>query len=122
MGSMYLLIFAMVADVCEYDLRRNGSDRAGVFAAALSWTIKFGIMLALACSGYVLEYTGFDATLGPAQEADTLFRMRIIYAIVPASGFVVSACLVAFFPLNARVMNRLRAEENHETARTHPTV
>ncbi len=122
MGSMYLLIFAMVADVCEYDLRRNGSDRAGVFAAALSWTIKFGIMLALACSGYVLEYTGFDATLGPAQEADTLFRMRIIYAIVPASGFVVSACLVAFFPLNARVMNRLRAEENHEPARTHPTV
>lgn len=118
MSSMYLLIFAMVADVCEYDLRRNGADRAGVFAAALSWTIKFGIMLALACSGYVLEYTGFDAALGPEQAEATLFRMRLIYAVLPASGFVVSACLVAFFPLNARSMKRLR--ELYNTDVTEP--
>lgn len=114
MSSMYLLIFAMVADVCEYDLKSSGVDRAGVFAAVLSWVIKFGIMLALVISGYILEYTGFDAALGENQTPEAIFRMRWIYAIVPASGFVISALLIAFFPLSARRLNQLRELKNNE--------
>ncbi len=114
MSSMYLLIFAMVADVCEYDLHRSGLDRAGVFAAVLSWVIKFGIMLAMVLSGFILEYTGFDQKLGADQLPEAILRMRLIYAIVPASGFVISAILVAFFPLSMRKMNLLRELKGYE--------
>ena len=74
------------------------------------------IMLALVLSGYILEYTGFDAALGENQTPEAIFRMRWIYAIVPASGFVISAILIAFFPLSARRLNQLRELESSEIA------
>jgi GPH family glycoside/pentoside/hexuronide:cation symporter len=104
---MYQLIFAMVADVCEYDTLVNGKERAGTFAAVLSWSIKFGIMAALFMSGFVLNITGFDAKL-PTQLPETIVRMRLIYATIPAAGFVISAVMIMLFPVSAAKLEELR--------------
>jgi len=81
------------ADVCDFDELKGGHRREGLFGAVFWWVVKLEMALALALSGYALNYTGFDVALGGAQSDHTLFLMRLIDVSVPALASVIAIFL-----------------------------
>ena len=111
-SCVLMLCESMLADVCDLDEVANGSRREAMFSAIYGWFSKVGLTLALALSGLLLVWCGFDIALGAAQTAGTILAMRILAAVVPASGMFVAIVLIAFYPLNERRMQEVRKTLN----------
>jgi GPH family glycoside/pentoside/hexuronide:cation symporter len=76
-GSLFTLICAMVADVCDYDELQTGKRREGMFGAIYWWMVKIGMSVAGLLTGVTLNASGFDVAKGVAQSAATLFALRL---------------------------------------------
>jgi len=76
-GSLFTLICAMVADVCDYDELQTGKRREGMFGAIYWWMVKIGMSVAGLLTGVMLNASGFDVAKGSEQSANTLFILRL---------------------------------------------
>jgi glycoside/pentoside/hexuronide:cation symporter, GPH family len=110
LGALFTLMGSMMADVCDFDELKSGQRREGMFGAVFWWVVKLGMALALALSGYALNYTGFDVALGGAQSDRTLFLMRLLDVSVPAVTSLIAIALVARYPLSEAKTREVRAE------------
>ena len=74
--------------------------------------------VALAVGGLVLNWTGFDVTLGGAQSARTLYLLRVADVWIPfvASGLAIWA--MARYPLTEDRAYEVRAELDRRRAAT----
>ncbi len=107
--ALWMLLFSMMADVCDYDEYHNHLRREGIFAAVLSWVGKVGITLGVVAGGYILVWTGYNQTPGAVQTAQTLLNMRLYYVIVPTVGLALAALALAPYALGARKVAELKA-------------
>lgn len=105
--ALWTLLFSMVSDICDYDELMNGLRREGVFAAILSWVAKAGMTVCGIFAGYVLVGSGFDKALGTQSETTNLY-MRLWFALVPATGFLLSIIMMTFYPLTENKVNRIK--------------
>ncbi|MEY3479919.1 MAG: hypothetical protein RIQ71_694 [Verrucomicrobiota bacterium] len=110
LGGLFVLMGSMIADVCDFDELKTGQRREGMFGAVFWWVVKLGMALALALSGYALNYTGFDVNLGGAQSAHTLLLMRLLDVGVPAIASLIAIALVAPYPLSEAKARAVREE------------
>jgi len=117
LGALFTLMGSMVADVCDFDELKSGQRREGMFGAVFWWVVKLGMALALALSGYALNYTGFNVDLGGNQSERTLFLMRLLDVAVPAAASVLAIALVARYPLTEARAREVRAELEHRRGR-----
>ncbi|NBQ64370.1 MAG: MFS transporter, partial [Verrucomicrobia bacterium] len=101
---------SMVADVCDFDELQTGQRREGMFGAVFWWVVKLGMALALALSGYALNFTGFDVNLGSGQSERTLFLMRLLDIGVPALTSALAILLVAAYPLTEAMAHEVRTQ------------
>jgi glycoside/pentoside/hexuronide:cation symporter, GPH family len=106
LSAIWTLLASMTADVTDLDELENGTRREGSFGAFYGWTMKLGFAFCFFISGYVLEWTGFDAALGGGQSERTLYAMRVLYTWIPVVGLLIAMIVIARFPIN-----RARAEE-----------
>ena len=102
------LMPSMVADVVDVDELETGERREGLFGSIFWWVVKLGLSLALAGSGFLLNWTGFDVALGAAQSESALTAMRALDAFVPALLSAVAIWAVHKYPI---------AEESASTVR-----
>jgi len=61
-------------------------------------------------SGLALNIVGFDAALGGQQNPDTIFSMRLLLGGSTAAIGLLSMMVLAFYPLNERKLNAIRAD------------
>ena len=107
-AGFWVLISSVIADVIDYDELETGQRREGSFAACQSWITKVGIALGVGASGWILQFTGFDAKL-PAQTDHAIFMMRILLTGIPVLGLFISLVIVLRFPLTEQRMHEIRA-------------
>lgn len=107
-SCVLMLCESMLADVCDLDEVENGSRREAMFSAIYGWFSKVGLTLALALSGVLLVWSGFDITLGAEQTPGTILTMRILAAVVPASGMLAAIILISFYRLSESRMKEVR--------------
>ena len=93
-----------------------------MFGAVFWWVVKLGMALALALSGYALNFTGFDVALGGGQSGETLFLMRLLDVGVPALASLLAIALVAFYPLTEAAAREVRAQLEARRGRAAPAV
>jgi len=122
LGALFTLMGSMVADVCDLDELQTGQRREGMFGAVFWWVVKLGMALALALSGYALNFTGFDVALGGAQSAQTLFLMRLLDVGVPALTSLLAIILVAFYPLTESAAREVRTKLEARRGRPAPAI
>jgi len=115
LSCMWTLASSMLADICDLDELRTGRRREGMFGASYSWACKAGIALTMILSGYMLNWSGFDAAV-EVQPEQVLTNMRLLYMLVPMGFVGLAALLIAFYPLTEKRVHELQAElaENHE--------
>ena len=107
-AGFWTLYGSMLADVVDHDELDSGQRREGSFSACQSWISKVGIAIGVGASGWILQFTGFDAAL-PAQSEHTLFMMRFMLSAIPVLGLVAALIAILGFPLTETRMQEIRS-------------
>ena len=109
-GSLFTLICAMVADVCDYDELTTGQRREGMFGAIYWWMVKIGMSLAGLLTGLMLNASGFDVALGGAQSAKTLFLLRVFDVGTAMATSALAILVIATFDITEEKAHQIRLE------------
>lgn len=118
----YLIPWAMMPDVIEYDEWETGQRREGVFYGFMVFLQKIGIAIAIYMVGQTLEWSGYVtpevAGAETIQPESALTALRIIIGPIPALIILAGIILVYFYPITrtahanmVAALERRRAEE-----------
>jgi glycoside/pentoside/hexuronide:cation symporter, GPH family len=107
-SGLWVIVPSMNADIVDDDELRGGVRREGSFAAVFSWLLKAGQSVAVALSGHVLVWTGFEAVKAGAQDAGTLMNMRLCFAVFPSAAYLLALALLALYPITESSANLTR--------------
>ena len=97
-SGMQFLPRAIMADVLDHDRAESGEERAGLYYAFLTTTLKVGLGAGIALAFYLADLGGFD----PATARSTGEGIEVVRYITGVSSTVLAlACLLAIwrFPL-----------------------
>ena len=82
---------------CDLDEKKTGRRREGMFGASYSWACKAGIALTMILSGYMLQWSGFNAEI-KVQPESVITNMRLLYMLVPMVFVGLAVLLTCFYP------------------------
>jgi glycoside/pentoside/hexuronide:cation symporter, GPH family len=109
----YLIPWAMMPDVIEYDELQTGQRREGIFYGFMVFLQKACLALGIYLVGLVLSWTGYitptDATPIPVQPETALAAIRWLIGPLPALILAASLVLVYFYPITRPEHARVRA-------------
>jgi len=108
LGGLFTLMGSMIADVCDVDELQSHERREGMFASIYWWVVKLGMAAALAISGVLLNYTGFDVALGRDQAAETLLMMRMFDVAIPLLASAIAIWLIASYSVTEQKAHEVR--------------
>lgn len=95
--GFWLLMPAYLGDISDYYERTSGQSCQGTLSALYGIAVKIGASVALLLTGYILIVCGFDAEMPHEAMAGPIFNMRILFAVVPGIGLVISYFAMARF-------------------------
>ena len=105
--AVWLLAYSMLGDICDFDELSSRRRREGSFGAVFSWIFKFGIAAVLCLSGSMVSLAGIDAH-SPRQTEEALFRLRLMFAVVPGIFMLAGIVLMCFYPLSQERIRKIR--------------
>ncbi len=109
LGGLFTLMMSMTADVCDLDELENGMPRReGTFGAVYWWMIKLGQALALALSGLVLKFAGFQPN-AEIQEGNTMFYLRLADIIIPSATALIAIWIMWKYDLTEQKAKEIKA-------------
>jgi glycoside/pentoside/hexuronide:cation symporter, GPH family len=108
-AGFWTLYGSTLADVVDYDESLTGQRREGSFSACQSWISKVGIALGVGASGWILQFTGFDAKQ-EIQDPNAIFMIRILLSGIPVIGLVLALIAVVRYPLTESRMDDIRRQ------------
>jgi glycoside/pentoside/hexuronide:cation symporter, GPH family len=109
-AGFWTLYGSTLGDVVDYDELQTGQRREGSFSACQSWISKVGIALGVGASGWILQFTGFDAKLEAAQSPHAIFMIRILLSTIPVVGLVLALLSLLRFELTEARMAEIRGK------------
>jgi GPH family glycoside/pentoside/hexuronide:cation symporter len=107
-GSGNLMLRAMVADVADAHLLKTGEDRAALFFSVFSISMKAAAAVAVGLALPLVAWLGFDP--GARNTPEALHGLQLVFALGPAVAHLVSAALVAGFPLDEAAHAEVRRQ------------
>lgn len=103
-ATAYVLPWAMIPDLVEYDQQRTGQRREGSYYAFASFFQKlatggaiWGMGLALAKTGYITPSPGSPL---PTQPAQAVLAIRVFAGPVPAVLLLIAILFAWFYPIS----------------------
>lgn len=106
-GSLFVLMMSMTADVIDLDELTSGKRREGIFGAIYWWMVKFGFAIAGLLSGAILSVVGFesDATV---QTEQAITGLRAFYSGVPILGTLIAMFVMWDYDVTEERANEIR--------------
>lgn len=98
-GSGNLMLRAMVADLADRQRLDSGRDRTGLLFSIFSLTGKTATAVAVGLALPLVGALGFKP--GPGNTPEALLALKLVFALGPALAHLISAGLIAGFPLDA---------------------
>jgi GPH family glycoside/pentoside/hexuronide:cation symporter len=109
----YLIPWAMMPDVIEYDELETGQRREGIFYGFMVFLQKTSIALGVFMVGRVLATTGYitptDAVPVPQQPEGALNAIRLFIGPIPAIILGLGLILTYFYPITREKHTEVRA-------------
>lgn len=114
-GSLFVLMMSMTADVIDLDELISGLRREGTFGAIYWWMVKFGFAIAGGLSGLILSMVGFDAgaTVQPEGAVDGL---RLAFSGIPILGTLIAMYLMRDYSITEDRANEIRVQLEERNA------
>ena len=101
LGGVLLASQSMLPDTMEYDYRRTGLTREGLFAGLYTTVEKLATALGVAFTGVVLGSLGYIATRGEdvVQPPSAITGIYLCFALIPAAFMALSCVFIAMYDL-----------------------
>lgn len=80
-SAMATILPAMLADISDQHAHQTGLYQEGRFVALFTLVTNFSAALAILFAGLSLNLSGFDASLGAEQSAESITNMRLILSL-----------------------------------------
>lgn len=110
-GSLFVLMMSMTADVIDLDELNYGVRREGVFGAIYWYMVKFGFAIAGGLSGVILTLVGFDGNAA-VQPEGAVDGLRMFFSGLPMLGTLAAMYLMHDYDVDEERANQIRAELN----------
>lgn len=101
MVSVWTTLQSMLPEIVDLDELKTHERREGMFSAIQSWTTKMGYSLTVIGAGFILNASGFDATLA-TQSASTVLQLRLFYTLIPAAALLVGSLIMMCYPITEK--------------------
>jgi len=108
-GSLFVLMMSMTADVIDLDELNYGKRREGVFGAIYWYMVKFGFAIAGGLSGVILTVVGFDGNAA-VQPDGAVEGLRIFFSGLPMLGTIAAMYLMHDYDVDEKRANEIREE------------
>ena len=108
-GSLFVLMMSMTADVIDLDELNYGVRREGVFGAIYWYMVKFGFAIAGGLSGLILTLVGFDGNAA-VQPEGAVDGLRLFFSGLPMLGTIAALYLMHDYDVDEARANQIRAE------------
>jgi len=119
-GSGNLMLRAMVGDVADQDRLKTGQNRTALFFSVFSTSAKAAMAVAVGVTLPLVAWLGFDPKAA-TNTPEALRGLLLVFALGPAAAHLVSALLVAGFPLDAKAHAAIRSQLAEREAATPST-
>lgn len=117
-GSLFVLMMSMTADVIDMDEVNTGLRREGTFGAIYWWMVKFGFAIAGGLSGIIMSIVGFDSGAATQPEA-AIDGLRAFFSGLPILGTLTAMYVMRNYDVTEERANETRAElDKREAAKT----
>lgn len=116
-AGMMLMGASMLPDTMEYDTRRTGLRREGVFSGIYTMMEKVAFAIGVSMTGIFLGAMGYVESRGGAavqQPESAILAIYICAAILPAAGMLLSAFFLSFYDLKEEKLKSAAAKSTGE--------
>lgn len=107
-GSLFVLMMSMTADVIDIDELKYGKRREGIFGAIYWYMVKFGFAIAGGLSGVILTVVGFDGNLD-VQPEGAITGLRLFFSGLPMFGTLVALWVMRDYDVDEEKANEVRS-------------
>ena len=107
-GPIITLFFAMLADTADYSEWKNKRRATGLIFSAGTLSLKLGTGIAGAMTGWMLMLFGYTANV--AQNAETLFAIRLLISVFPAIAALLAIIVFRFYKIDEQLIGRIQQE------------
>ena len=111
-STHWVIPYAMMPDVIEYDEKMTGERREGIYYGISNFLTKLAIALGTAVPGWALAWFGYVPNAAQTERA--LFGIRFFYAMVPALVMLIFLPIAIRFPITRKSHAALRQELESE--------
>lgn len=109
MSCVWMLAASSVADICDLDELKTGLRREGMYGAVFAWLVKCALAAVMAVGGFVLTWSNF-VPKAVSQSSDTIFFLKVVFAIVPVFFLMAAFVLIWRFPLTKKIVVKVQEE------------
>lgn len=107
-STQWVIPFAMMPDIMEYDEKMTGKRREGIYYGLSNFLTKFSTALGVAVPGWALAWFGYVPNA--VQTETALFGIRFFYAIVPAVAMLICVPILLRYPITRESHAAVRKE------------
>src|SRR5690606_19947855 len=108
-GSLFVLMMSMTADVIDMDEINTGLRREGTFGAIYWWMVKFGFAIAGGLSGVIMSSVGFVSG-AESQPEGAIEGLRAFFSGLPIFGTLLAMFVMRNYDVTEERANETRAE------------
>ena len=98
----------MLADTADYSEWKNKRRATGLIFSAGTLSLKLGTGIAGAMTGWMLMLFGYTANV--AQNAETLFAIRLLISVFPAIAALLAIIVFRFYKIDEQLIGRIQQE------------
>ncbi len=114
-GSLFVLMMSMTADVIDLDELNTGQRREGTFGAIYWWMVKFGFAIAGGLSGVIMSSVGFDSG-AETQTEGAIIGLRVAFSGLPILGTLVAMLVMRNYEVTEAKAHEIREELDRRKA------
>jgi GPH family glycoside/pentoside/hexuronide:cation symporter len=118
-GSLFMLMMSMTADVIDLDELNTGKRREGIFGAIYWLMVKFGFAIAGLASGTILSYIGFDSAL-EIQPDGAITGLRLFFSGLPIVGTLIAITVMWNYDVTEEKADEISAQLKARKAAKNP--
>ena len=107
-GPTSAVLWAMFADSADYSEWRTGRRATGLVFSAAGMSNKLGWAIGGPLSVWLLAMFGYQASV--AQTPHALHGILLLFTVIPAGGFLLTALGMLLYPLNEESTRKMQAE------------
>ena len=107
-GSLFMIMMSMTADVIDIDELNTGKRREGTFGAIYWWMVKVGFAIAGALSGVIIWVVGFNSDLSTIDQQEAVNGLHAFFCFFPMVGTLFAMYIMKDYDIDEKRASEIR--------------